>query len=228
MYGEYVERGEYHRKLDSNWSYYPTYLAKMRFIREYLSRVPSNYKILDLGCGEGIIVEEFNKLGYNIIGLDHNYSSEFVIKGDIKRTPFPDHNFDLILCLDVIEHLSYENQGPAIAEVGRLLKDKGVAIFAIPNLAHLYSRLRFLLKGQLDRTARLEKHPGDRPIKEYLQLLNEEGFTVIQREGLFPTLPVIYQLIQRYPSRMLWLYGLINKLFPFSGFCFLNIIIAQR
>lgn len=225
---EYAERGEYHRHLDPNWSYYPTYLAKMKFIKKYLNKIPSNYKILDLGCGEGVLVEEFKKLGYNIIGLDQNYSSEFVIKGDIRRAPFSGHNFDVVLCLDVIEHLDYQNQQMAMTEIKRLLKDDGVAIFTIPNLAHFYSRLRFLLLGKLDRTARIEKHPGDRPIKEYLRLLSGEGFTVIQRKGLFPTLPVIYQLIQRYPSRTLWLYGLINRLFPFADFCFLNIITVQK
>lgn len=228
MTREYTERGEYHRNLDPDWSYYPTYLAKMKFIRKYLSGIPSNNKILDLGCGEGVLIEEFKKLGYNIIGLDQSYSSEFVIKGDIRRTPFSAHNFDVVLCLDVIEHLNYRNQQMAMTEIKRLLKNDGVAIFTIPNLAHFYSRLRFLLLGKLDRTARIEKHPGDRPIKEYMQLLNGEGFTVIQRKGLFPTLPLIYQLIQRYPSRTLWLYGLINRLFPFADFCFLNIIIVQK
>ncbi|MBU2536718.1 MAG: methyltransferase domain-containing protein [Chloroflexota bacterium] len=226
--GEYELRGEYHKQLDPDWPYYPTYLAKMKFIRSYLCKIPLTYKILDLGCGEGILLEEFKNLGYNIIGLDQNYSSEFVIRGDIKETPFPDHDFDVILCLDVIEHLDYESQRSAIAEIKRLLKDKGIAILTIPNLAHCYSRLRFLLIGQLDRTARIEKHPGDRPIAEHLQLLRQEGFKVIQRKGLFPTLPVIYQLIQRWPSKTLWLYNLLNRLLPLANYCFLNILVVQK
>ena len=201
---EYAKRGEYHKNLDPNWPYYPTYLAKMKFARSYMSRIPSSYKILDLGCGEGVLVEEFRNLGYDIVGLDQNYSSNFVVRGDMLKTPFPGQNFNLILCLDVLEHLGYESQKPAINEIRRILKDDGVAIFTIPNLAHCYSRLRFLLMGQLDRTARIEKHLGDRPIKEYLQLLRQENFKVIQRKGLFPTLPIFYQVIQKWPSRTLW------------------------
>ena len=228
MSNEYLERGEYHRYLDPNWSYYPTYLAKMKFIREYLKKVPRTSKVLDLGCGEGVLVEEFRKSGYDFIGLDQNYSSECVLRGDIRKTPFSDKSFDVTLCLDVIEHLNYENQEIAIREIRRILKDTGVVIFTIPNLAHIYSRLRFSLRGQLDRTANIKKHPGDRPIKEYLQLLKQEGFKVIRRKGLFPTLPIIYQVIQRWPSKTLWLYAIINHLFPCANFCLLNIVIAKK
>ena len=226
--GEYEKRGEYHKYIDPNWSYYPTYLAKMEFIKSYMSRIPKNYKILDLGCGEGVLVEEYRNLGYDIIGLDENFSSEFVIRGDVRETPFSNHDFDLILCLDVIEHLNYKSQRSAIAEIRRILKDEGIAVLTLPNLAHFYSRLRFLLMGKFDRTAKVEKHPGDRPIAEYMQLSKQEGFKIIQRKGLFPTLPIIYQLIQRYPSRTLWLYNLINRVFPFANYCFLNILIIQK
>jgi len=228
MFSEYAKRGEYHRYLDPDWSYYPTYLAKMKFIREYLWKIPKASRVLDLGCGEGVLVEEFLKLGYDIIGLDENYSSEFVLRGDIRKTPFSGMQFDVILCLDVIEHLNYENQEMAISEIRRVLKDDGVVILTIPNLAHFSSRLGFLLKGQLVRTASIKKHPGDRPIKEYLQLLKQEGFQIVHRKGLFPTLPLVFQIIQRWPSRTMWLYALINRLFPYANFCFLNIVVAKK
>ena len=190
--------------------------------------IPKKSQVLDVGCGEGLPVEEFSSLGYDIIGLDQNYSSEFVLRGDIIKIPFSGRNFDVILCLDVIEHLSYENQEMAISEIRRVLKDDGVVILTIPNLAHFSSRLGFLLKGQLVRTASIKKHPGDRPIKEYLQLLKQEGFQIEQRKGLFPTLPLVFQIIQRWPSRTVWLYALINRLFPYANFCFLNIVVAKK
>lgn len=228
MFGEYAERGEYHRYLDPNWVYYPTYLAKMRFIRNYLCRIAKTSRILDLGCGEGVLVEEYRSLGSDIIGLDKDYSSEFVLRGDMRKTPFPDKNFDVILCLDAIEHLDYESQAIAIHEIKRILKDDGIAILSIPNLAHLYSRLCFLLRGGFDRTSLISRHPGDRPMREYIQLLKQEGLGILQRRGLFPTVPLIYQVIQKWPARTLWLYGLLNTLFSFADFCFLNIIIVRK
>jgi hypothetical protein len=35
--GEYAERGDYHRELSKTWEFYPTYIAKMAMVREYLS-----------------------------------------------------------------------------------------------------------------------------------------------------------------------------------------------
>jgi len=225
--GEYAERGEYHRYLDPNWSYYPTYLAKMKFVRKYLQKVPKRSKILDVGCGEGVLVEELLKEGWGIIGLDMNYSSDTVIKGDITKIPFPDKHFDVVLSLDVIEHLHFSDQEKALLEIYRVLRDESTFITSIPNLAHLYSRISFLLKGELSRTSNIKKHPGDRPIKEYLRLLEECGFKVVERKGLFPTFPIIFQIIQTLPSKTLWLYKL-NNLFAYPNWCLLNILICKK
>lgn len=32
---EYARKGDYHRKLDPNWSYTPTYLRKMHYVRSF-------------------------------------------------------------------------------------------------------------------------------------------------------------------------------------------------
>lgn len=56
---EYARIGDYHRNLDPNWCYTPTYLHKMAFIRKFISSLPHNVKILDAGCGEEVLVEEF-------------------------------------------------------------------------------------------------------------------------------------------------------------------------
>ena len=60
----------------------------------------------------------------------------------------------------------YAAQPVALAEIHRVLAPGGEAFVSVPNLAHLQSRLHFLLKGRLIRTASESKHPGDRPIAE--------------------------------------------------------------
>ena len=57
--GEYAERGEYHRNLSPDWEFYPTYLAKLAEVRRYLSALPRQARVLDAGCGEGVLVDEF-------------------------------------------------------------------------------------------------------------------------------------------------------------------------
>ncbi|MCP6719468.1 MAG: class I SAM-dependent methyltransferase [Patescibacteria group bacterium] len=227
--GEYKKRGDYHKKLDPNWSYYPTYLAKKKFILEALEKEPRDSKILDMGCGEGVFIEELFSRGFsNIEGIDLNYSSSLVKKGNILETSFSEKNFDIILLLDVIEHMSFQDQERLLKEIKRLLKDDGELIISIPNLAHFYSRISFLLKGFLKRTANIKKHPGDRPIGEYLQLLDNAGFQIEKRKGLFPTYPFFYNIIITFPAKTLWLYNFLNKTVAFPNFCFLNIFICNK
>jgi len=56
---EYTKCGDYHCNLDPNWSYTPTYLKRMAFVKRFIEKLPTYIRILDAGCGEGILVEEF-------------------------------------------------------------------------------------------------------------------------------------------------------------------------
>ncbi len=226
---EYKQRGDYHEELDTNWSYYPTYLAKKKFVLKILGKEPREARILDMGCGEGVFIKELISQGFsNVSGIDLNYSSELVEKGSVLATPFPAKSFDIILLLDVIEHLAFQEQEKALEEIRRILKDNGKLIISIPNLAHFYSRVSFLLKGKLQRTANIKKHLGDRPIKEYIDLLKATGFQIKKRKGLFPTYPFLYNLIILFPAKTLWLYDFLNKTVAYSNFCFLNIFICNK
>ena len=90
-----------------------------------------------------------------------------VTRASLTALPFPDGYFAQALCLDVLEHLSYEDQARALGELSRVLRPDGQLLVSVPNLAHLQSRVQFLLRGRLIRTASPAKHPGDRPIVEY-------------------------------------------------------------
>ena len=225
--GEYAERGDYHRNLSADWEFYPTYLAKLKMVRAYLSALPATARVLDAGCGEGVLVDEF-KDRLAILGVDANYSSEHVRTGSVTALPFADASFDHGLCLDVLEHLTYPEQAEAVAELFRVVRPGGELLISVPNLAHLQSRVHFLLQGRLIHTASLAKHPGDRPIGEFLDLARRAGFQVIDRRGIFPTVPVLTRWIRRSPARLAWLHRLLTRVLPVPGWCFLNIVRFRR
>lgn len=221
--GEYASRGDYHRNLDPQWDYFPTYLAKMSAVRAYLDALPARTRILDAGCGEGVLVDEYaDRLA--IVGVDAHYTSSRVRSGSLLELPFGPASFDRVLCLDVLEHLGYDHQVRAMAEMYRVLEPGGEAVWSIPNLAHLQSRLKFVLTGELVRTSNPSKHPGDRPIGEYLDAARRVGFVVTKRVGIFPTVPVLARLIRRRPRQLAWLHRALTTLLPIPGWCFLNLV----
>lgn len=225
--GEYATRGDYHAKPDPSWDYYPTYLAKVARVRAYLDQTPAGARVLDAGCGEGVFVEEYaSRLA--IQGVDENYSSEHVRLGSLQALPFPAGSFDRVLCLDVLEHLSYAAQPAALAEIHRVLAADGEALVSVPNLAHLQSRIHFLLRGQLIRTASEVKHPGDRPMAEYLRLFRSAGFDIVERRGIFPTFPVVAHLIRRHPASLAPLHRWLTRLVPVPGWCLLNLVRLRK
>lgn len=225
--GEYAARGDYHRAPDPAWDYYPTYVAKLDAARGWLERLPAGTRVLDAGCGEGVLVEEFAPR-LAIEGIDAHYSSERVRTASLSSLPYPEGAFDRALCLDVLEHLPYEQQPLALAELYRVLRPGGELLVSVPNLAHLQSRIHFLFRGRLIRTASEVKHPGDRPVDEYIRLARTAGFRMIGQRGIFPTVPVLTRFIRRHPRALMPLHRLLTRLLPVPGWCFLNLLTLRK
>lgn len=226
-FGEYAEKGDYHIDLDQNWPYLPVYLAKMALVRQFLDQCDLASKIIDLGCGEGVLVNEYRQRGLDIIGLDMNYETEWVLRGSLLDTGYPDASFDTVLCLDVLEHLNFSEQERAVSEIARILQPGGVFLLTVPNLAHLASRLSFLVRGKLIRTSSVDRHPGDRSVSEYFELL-KPYFHIRTRKGIFPTFPLISLLTIWRPSKSLWLHHMYNRWLAHPNWCFLNAIYCER
>jgi SAM-dependent methyltransferase len=225
--GEYAARGDYHRSPDPSWDYYPTYIAKLAAVRRWLDALPPGTHVLDAGCGEGILVDEF-AARLAIEGLDQNYSSDRVRAGSLTALPYADASFERALCLDVLEHLTFEEQPQALGELHRVLAPDGELLVSVPNLAHLQSRVHFLLQGRLIRTASELKHPGDRPVAEYLLLAHRAGFELVARQGIFPTVPILTRLIRGHPRKLLPLHRWLTRLLPVPGWCFLNLLTLRK
>ena len=196
-------------------------------VRAYLDGLPAGTRVLDAGCGEGVLVDAYrDRLA--IEGVDDNYTSATVRRGSVTALPYGDATFDRALCLDVLEHLPHADQPKALAELWRVLTPGGELLVTVPNLAHLQSRIHFLLRGALIRTASETKHPGDRPASEYLALARRARFDIVQYRGIFPTVPVLTHLIRRRPAQLIWLHRLLTRILPVPGWGFLAVIRLRK
>ncbi|MBI2102606.1 class I SAM-dependent methyltransferase [Candidatus Woesearchaeota archaeon] len=229
---EQLYSGEHLKKINPKWtfrkwSYRHTFVAKMKYVTKLLQKTPKTHKILDAGCGQGLLVEHLRKRGYDVRGIDAFYGSEYVHQGDLLQNDFSNNTFDVILCLDVIEHFPLLEQEKLIQELTRILKPNGKIIWSIPNQAHLSSRFLFLLTGRLLRTAKVEYHPGDRPITEYYRLLRKH-LTITQKKGLSPTIPILFQATQVTPQYTGWLHTILRPFALVPNWCFNVIVITKK
>lgn len=99
--------------------------------------------ILDAGCGPGFLVRAYASHEARVTAIDlspvavkltRKSLKDFGFKGKVKvanieKLPFPDQNFDQVVCHGVIHHTP--NPGKAISEISRVTKKGGRAIIAV-------------------------------------------------------------------------------------------------
>jgi len=117
----------------------------MDTLATYVTPGKQRVKILDFGCGSGLLVDELSKKGMSVYGVDMSeeaiaFGKSRGIKGlsvlSSDHIDFPDDTFDAILMLDVLEHL--EPVDHILTEVERILKPGGVMIIMVPAFMFLW------------------------------------------------------------------------------------------
>jgi len=120
---------------------YPAKLCKY-IVDNYFKR---NYKtLLDVGCGRGEHLREFQKLGVQVKGVDISKEAQELSKDleidivDIEKEPLPykDRNFDVVFNKSLIEHL--RNPDNFMREAYRVLKPEGRLITMTPDWKSVY------------------------------------------------------------------------------------------
>jgi 2-polyprenyl-6-hydroxyphenyl methylase/3-demethylubiquinone-9 3-methyltransferase len=101
-----------------------------------------NLKLLDVGCGGGLIAEPMTRLGAKVTGIDASEKNIKVAKfhaeqmnlkiNYLETTPENlNEQFDVILCLEIIEHVA--DVDLFIKSCSKLLKKNGIIFFATLN-----------------------------------------------------------------------------------------------
>jgi ubiquinone/menaquinone biosynthesis C-methylase UbiE len=116
--------------------------AFYKFIAELLHSKLQPRSVLDVGSGLGQLVLAFRSLSVEAYGVD--ISMEAVAQGgqgfflcdvDNERLPFQDNSFDLVTCIEVVEHLLAPDH--FIHEASRVLRPNGFVFLTTPNLISL-------------------------------------------------------------------------------------------
>jgi SAM-dependent methyltransferase len=147
--------------------------------------------ILDIGCGQGSTLLWLKNI-FNCrltcgVELTKNASAiarlraDYIVQGNIEtiELPFKKNSFDLILCLDIFEHLI--DPWNLVKRIAFVLKPGGCLIASIPNIKHHSVLLPLLLEGQWNYTYNgiLDKtHLRFFTRKTAISLLNSNGLYV--------------------------------------------------
>ncbi|MDO8638525.1 MAG: class I SAM-dependent methyltransferase [Candidatus Daviesbacteria bacterium] len=160
------------RNEESHFFYISTHNLVLNFIKKYSPK--KNLKILDAGCGTGLLVKKMAKFG-SVYGVDMSSEAiKFCKKRDlrnIKKTsinklPFKKNSFDIITCIDVLYHKQVDDI-KALKEINRVLKPNGVLILKNPAFE--------FLKGHHDLIVYTNKRYH---YKQIVALLKQSGFNI--------------------------------------------------
>ena len=180
---------------------------------------PSGGRLIEVGAGFGRLANEY--VGYDevvlldssdvhvaaareTLGADGRFS---IVSGDAYALPYADGYFDAAVCIRVLHH--FQDPGPALAEIGRVVRPGGVLVLEFANKRNLKSIARYVLRRQAwspfepGPVAYRSLHFDHAPIS-VRRWLRRAGFSIVQvRSASLFRLP---ELSRRVPLRTLsWL-----------------------
>lgn len=148
-------------------------------------------KILDVGCGRGLLLKRLCRIGFHVSGCDISSETIGILVGegynvflcDLENDPLP-RKYDVILCLEVLQQVFdpirlLEKLKSGLYRGGRL-------IVSVPNEFHLPSRLK-LLGGRSHLGHFDESHLRLFSPVRAIEMFDRAGLTV---ERMFPV-PII-------------------------------------
>lgn len=101
---------------------------------------------LDISAGDGLSTRMLAERGWRVVPTERKVSRPGWVATDlIHDLPFRSASFDLVMMLEVIEHLP--DIPHSLREIARVLKPGGIAIITTPNRLNVTSRIHYLLTG---------------------------------------------------------------------------------
>lgn len=160
------------------YTYHPRFWSDtVKYIRDFYM-LPEDASILDVGCAKGFMLHDFHLLmpQATLAGIDASrYAIDnaledmkpFVQVGDAKALPFADKTFDLVLAINTIHNLPFEDCKRSLQEIQRVSRRSAfVMVDAYRTEVEREAMLAWVL------TAETMLH-----VEDWLKLFAEAGYT---------------------------------------------------
>src|SRR5215469_877303 len=186
-----------------------------RLLQDLLKLDCNDTPALDVGCGGGILAEEFAAMGFHVVGIDPSEQSLATAKehaqsmglaidyhhGTGESIPYADNTFPVVYCCDVLEHV--RDLPGVIKEIYRVTKPGGVFFFDTLNRTFLSKLVAIKIWQEWKSTAfmppRLHEWRMFIQPDELKGLLTKSGFEFKEFRGTSPdvSIPKMIRLLRQ-------------------------------
>ncbi|MBI3485942.1 class I SAM-dependent methyltransferase [Candidatus Daviesbacteria bacterium] len=121
----------------------------LNVLKPYLKELTRTDKILEIGCGNGFLLEELFKMGYSqISGIEPSLEAvrsasknikKKIIRDILKKGIFPQNSFKFIFLFQTLDHIPNPNQ--LLSECFKLLKKNGIILAFNHDFNSLFVKL---------------------------------------------------------------------------------------
>ncbi len=184
-------------------------------LKRFLEIIESvNGRLLEIGCGTGIFIKsvkhyrpdlevygcDISKTAITIAMKNKKYDIHYKI-GETSALPYKDKSFDIVVMMDVLEHLKDVEE--AIKEAKRVLKEGGICHLLVPCEANRFTlhwlmwklKIGYNLKreyaGHIQRLSRYDVH----------RFVEEQGFIIVKETFSFHFIGQVYDIFFDYLPR---------------------------
>jgi SAM-dependent methyltransferase len=118
--------GDYRRRPPLSSPTYAVRAPLAAWLREEAARRPRPYRVLDVGCGVKPYYPFFEPHASEYVGVDVVENPAADLQGAVESLPVEDGSFDVVLCIQVLEHADDPAQG--VRELRRVVAPGGAVL----------------------------------------------------------------------------------------------------
>jgi 2-polyprenyl-3-methyl-5-hydroxy-6-metoxy-1,4-benzoquinol methylase len=143
-------------------------------------------RLLDVGCGTGMMIREAAGRGFEVAGLDISeegvrQARELVPSAELhvgvaEELPFADASFDVVTCVGSLEHVAKPDK--AVRQMARVVKPDGELLVIVPNSRYLMQWVTWIRQAFFPGSSQPVERAASR--REWEGLFQENGLSVVR------------------------------------------------